>query len=183
MKHIKDEEFIRGNIPMTKFEVRVLTLALLEIEEEDAFLDIGGGTGSISIECALNGARVHTIEREEEGIELIGKNAHKFNVKINAVKGSAPDDLPEDIRFNKCFIGGSGGNLSSILKYIDSHLAHGGIVCANFITIKNLNEFIELLESHGYKNIETRLVQVSNMDRLGLLKANNPVFIIRGTKP
>ena len=87
MKWIKDEDFIRGNIPMTKFNVRVLTLGYLEIEEGDKFLDIGAGTGSVSIEAALHGANTCVIEREEEGIELIKSNAEKFNVNINIIKG------------------------------------------------------------------------------------------------
>ncbi len=78
MKWIKDEEFIRGNIPMTKFNIRILTMAYLSIKEEDRLLDIGAGTGSISIEGALQGAKVWAIERKEEGIELINKNAKKI---------------------------------------------------------------------------------------------------------
>lgn len=181
MKWIKDKEFIRGNIPMTKFNIRVLTMAYLSIKEEDRLLDIGAGTGSISIEAALHGAKVWAIEREKEGIELIYKNADKFKVDIKAIEGQAPKDLP-NIKFNKCFIGGSGGQLPQIFKYLENHLENKGILCGNFITLKNLHEFNELLIKHKYNEIETQLIQGSYIDHIGLLRANNPIFIIKGVK-
>lgn len=181
MKWIKDEEFIRGNIPMTKFNVRILTVGYLAIEEGDRFLDIGAGTGSISIEVAKHGANVWAIEREVEGIELIKSNNERFGTDINIIEGQAPDSLP-NIKINKCFIGGSRGQLKGIFDYLDSNLENEGIVCGNFITLKNLNEFTELLKVYNYGDIETELIQTSYMDRIGLMKAQNPIFIIKGVK-
>ena len=181
MKWIKDEEFIRGNIPMTKFNIRILTMAYLSIKEEDRLLDIGAGTGSISIEGALQGAKVWAIERKEEGIELINKNAEKFRVDIHTILGQAPEDLP-NIKFNKCFIGGSGGKLREIFDYLEEHLEDKGILCGNFIMLKNLQEFNELLIEYGYSQIEIQLIQASYIDDIGLLRGNNPIFIIKGVK-
>jgi len=181
MKWIKDEEFIRGNIPMTKFNIRILTMAYLSIKEEDRLLDIGAGTGSISIEGALQGAKVWAIERKEEGIELINKNAKKFRVDIHTILGQAPEDLP-NIKFNKCFIGGSGGKLREIFDYLEEHLEDKGILCGNFIMLKNLQEFNELLIEYGYSQIEIQLIQASYIDDIGLLRGNNPIFIIKGVK-
>lgn len=181
MKWIKDEEFIRGNIPMTKFNVRILTIGYLAIEVGDKLLDIGAGTGSISIESVLHGAEVWAIEREKEGIDLINKNKDKFGVNINIIHGQAPMNLPS-IKFNKCFIGGSGGNLEQIFSYLDKSLEANGILCGNFITLNNLNQFIELLNKYKYNNIETQLVQTSYVDKIGLMKGNNPIFIIKGVK-
>ena len=181
MKWIKDEEFIRGNIPMTKFNIRILTMAYLSIKEEDRLLDIGAGTGSISIEGALQGAKVWAIERKEEGIELITKNAKQFRVDIHRILGQAPEDLP-NIKFNKCFIGGSGGKLREIFDYLEEHLEDKGILCGNFIMLKNLQEFNELLIEYGYSQIEIQLIQASYIDDIGLLRGNNPIFIIKGVK-
>lgn len=181
MRWIKDEEFIRGNIPMTKFNIRMLTMAYLAIEEGDRFLDIGGGTGSISVEACLHGALVWTIEREEEGISLIMENNKKFSTDINIIRGQAPKDLP-DVRINKCFIGGSGGQLEEIFIYLENNLEADGIVCGNFITLKNQQQFMDLLKRYDYKNIEVQLIQTSGLDRIGLLKGENPIFIIKGEK-
>lgn len=166
---------------MTKFNIRILNMAYLSIEEGDRLLDIGAGTGSVSIEGALQGAKTWSIERDEEGIELISKNKDKFDVNIHIIKGQAPEDLP-DIKFNKCFIGGSGGQLENIFNYLDNHLEEEGILCGNFIMLKNLYKFQELLKKHNYKDIETQLIQASYTDHIGLLRANNPIFIIKGVK-
>ena len=181
MKWIKDEDFIRGNTPMTKFNIRILTIGYLEIENGDRLLDIGAGTGSVSIEAALQGAKVWAIEREVEALELIGVNSEKFHTDINIIQGQAPNDLP-DLKFNKCFVGGSGGKLEEIFRYLNLHLEHGGILCGNFILLNNATKFIELLKENNYGGIETQLIQAAYMDRIGLMKGQNPIFIIKGVK-
>lgn len=181
MRWIKDEDFIRGNIPMTKFNVRILTLAHMNIGPGDRFLDIGAGTGSISIEASLQGAEVTAIETEEEGVSLIRENRDKFKADIEVIKGRAPKDLP-DKKFNKVFIGGSKGELGNIFEYLDKHLEKDGLLCGNFIMLKNLYEFTDLLKAHNYTDIETHMIQASYMDRIGLLKGQNPIFIIKGVK-
>lgn len=181
MRWIKDEDFIRDRIPMTKFNVRALTIAYLEIEKGDRFLDIGAGTGSVSIEACLQGATTWAIEKEDLGVSLIKKNNEKFNTDIKIIQGLAPKDLP-DIKVNKCFIGGSRGELEEIFKYLEKNLEKQGILVANFIMLKNLYEFQTLLEKYNYRNIEVQMIQSSFLDQIGLLKGQNPIFIIKGEK-
>jgi len=187
MKNIKDSEFIRGEVPMTKFNIRNLSVAHLQIEKGDKFLDIGGGTGSVSIEAALQGAEVSTVESDKTAYALIRENAKKFGVKINLILGKAPEALLaaeyKDLQFNKCFIGGSGGELKNIFDYLEGHLKKSGIICANFILIKNLNEFLELLPKYGYTEIEANLIQTAAMGKAGLFKGENPIYIVRASKP
>ena len=80
---IADTEFIRGNIPMTKEEVRILTLAKAKIKADDIIIDIGAGTGSLSIEAALLApkGKVFALEKNLEGIDLIKKNAENGDAK------------------------------------------------------------------------------------------------------
>ncbi|UTC78679.1 precorrin-6Y C5,15-methyltransferase (decarboxylating) subunit CbiT [Treponema sp. OMZ 799] len=186
MKNIKDCEFIRGEVPMTKFNIRNISLSHLQIEKGDRFLDIGGGTGSVSIEAALQGAEVSTVEFNEEACSLILENAKKFGVKINLISGKAPEALLNSeygsVKFDKCFIGGSGGELKNIFEYLEEHLKKGGIICANFILIKNLNEFLELLPKYGYTEIEAHLIQTASMGKTGLFKSENPIYIVRACK-
>lgn len=181
MRWIKDREFISGKMPMTKFNIRILTMAYLGIQEGDRLLDIGAGTGSISIEAALQGAKVWAIERNPEGIDLINKNKRKFNVNMEVIRGEAPKDLP-DKKFNKCFVGGSGGQLKGILEYLEMHLEPKGILCGNFITIINLHDFIQQLKYYKYEDIEVQLIQSACMDKIGLMKGNNPIYIVKGVK-
>ena len=80
MYHIKDSEFIRGEVPITKEEIRWVSIGKFQIEEGDICLDIGGGTGSISIEMAnfASKGKVYVIETNEEAISLINQNIEKF---------------------------------------------------------------------------------------------------------
>ncbi len=182
MKWIRDEEFIRGNIPMTKFDARVIALAMLEVGREDTFVDIGAGTGSLSIQAALLGAKVYALEREEEGIRLIKENSAKFNAELRIVHGSAPETLASVNCFNKCFIGGSGGRIEEITEEADKRLSSGGMLAASFIVPDNMVRLKQLLKEKRYSEIEVRLVQSSVIDRTGLMKANNPIFLIKGKK-
>lgn len=186
MKHIKDADFIRAEVPMTKFNVRNLDIAYLNIERGDRFLDIGGGTGSVSIEAALNGAAVTTVEYDDAACPLIKSNAEKFNVKINLIQGKAPAVLLqkkyESVMFDKCFIGGSSGELKHIFEYLEIHLEAGGILCGNFILIKNINECLALLKKFAYGSIEVNLIQTAAMGKAGLFKSENPVYIVKAVK-
>lgn len=178
MKNIKDKEFIRGNIPMTKFNIRNLAAAYLQIEKDDKLLDIGGGTGSVSVECALQGASVTTIEMKKEACSLIKANAKKFGTEINLIEGKAPEDLPCAL-FDKCFIGGSAGKLKDIFSYLKDNLKDGGILCGTFIIPKNLNEFLNLLKEFKYTDIEVHLIQTAEMNDIGLFKGENPIYIVK----
>ena len=178
---IRDEEFIRGDVPMTKFNIRSLIIAHLELKPTDKLLDIGCGTGSISVEAASFGASVTAIDKVEEAASLTKKNADKHGVNINIIKGVAPDDL-EDENFDKIFIGGSTGHLREIFEYAKTNLKPSGIIEASFILLKNAYEFKELLKEYEYENIETHLVSTAKEDRIGLLRGENPIFIVKGYK-
>lgn len=89
---IEDSEFIRGKVPMTKQEVRILTLIKARISSADIVYDIGAGTGSISIEAAriADEGKVYAVERNPEGISLIRENMNKFQVdNVEIVSGEA----------------------------------------------------------------------------------------------
>lgn len=182
MKWIRDEEFIRGNIPMSKFDVRAIALAMLEIGPGDVFLDIGAGTGSLSVQAALLGAKVHAVEKEPEGVELIRKNADRFKTEIDMIQGAAPEALLMIDGFNKCFIGGSTGKLKEIFDEADRKLCPGGLLAASFIIPENMVELKGLLGKRNYSEIEVRLLQSSIVEAYGLMKANNPIFLVKGKK-
>jgi cobalt-precorrin-6B (C15)-methyltransferase len=181
MRMLRDNEFIRGEIPMTKFITRTAVMGFLQLEKNELLLDIGAGTGSISLQAGILGARVVSIEKEKTGVELIRRNAEKHGVGIKVIHGEAPYNLPEQV-IDKCFVGGSGGRLDPIFEYLDRNLREGGIVCGTFITLTNLNRFRELLKLHRYRDIEGHMVQSSEISNVGMLRGNNPVFIVKGVK-
>ena len=101
MYHIKDEEFLRGKVPMTKEEIRFVSIGKMELQDDDICLDIGGGTGSVSMEMArfARNGKVFVIERNDEAIELIYKNVEKFDLKnVTVIKGMANVFLKEFLK-------------------------------------------------------------------------------------
>lgn len=181
MRFIQDHEFVRGKVPMSKFAVRSLVIAHLAPEVGDRYLDIGAGTGSVSVEAALQGAEVTAVERKEEAVALIEANAAKFGCSIRILHGEAPQAIPDE-QWNKCFIGGSAGKLDALFGALELRLQPGGIFVATFIKPDNAVQCHALLQQYGYREIQMELHQNSQMDELGLLRAQNPVFIIKGEK-
>lgn len=182
---ISDDEFIRGEIPMTKSEVRAVTLSKLKLKDGLNVLDIGAGTGSVSVECALQGCSVTAIERNPKGIELIKKNVEKFDLdSVDIIEGYAPNDLP-NISFDRVFIGGSRGKLEGLFKYLDVNLTNDGVLVANTITIENTYQILTLLDKYGYKNIGVIAMNISRSNKVGsvhMMKAENPITIISAIK-
>ena len=125
MLGIDDERFIRGKIPMTKREIRILTLVNAQIGVNDIVIDIGAGTGSISIEAAkiATNGHVFAVERKLDGVKLIEKNAQKFSVKnITIINAEAPEGLAKIPKIDVAIIGGSGGVLEEILFNLDTKI-------------------------------------------------------------
>lgn len=181
---IPDSMFERGQVPMTKEEVRSVALSKLRLHSDSTVVDIGAGTGSVSIEAALmckNGI-VHAIDRSEEAARLIEANARRFGVKnINIIKGTAPEALDSVGRVDRVFIGGSTGRLEQIFAWMEAALQKGGRVAANFITLENAALMIRLLEESGYGGIDIVHIGVSRGRRLGtqtMMNAENGIYII-----
>ncbi|APC79938.1 precorrin-6Y C5,15-methyltransferase (decarboxylating) subunit CbiT [Clostridium botulinum] len=186
MRYIKDEEFIRGNCPMTKEDIRILSIAKMNLEENSKILDVGAGTGSISIQAAkiCEKGQVIAIEKDEEALDIIKKNKENFNCEnLKIIEGEALE-VEEHINdsFNSIFIGGSGGNLEEIISRYGNKILNHGTMVLNFITINNLSRALETLKKLNYK---TECIQVTISKAKGksnMLIANNPIFIITATK-
>ncbi len=182
---MKDSLFVRSKVPMTKEEIRTISLAKLNLKEAEHFLDIGAGTGSISIEACVEYPDLHVtaIETKDIAVELILENKEKFGVEnLNVIKGKAPIDL--DIIFDSIFVGGSGGNLEDILSWSFDHLKPGGSLVLNFILLENATGAFKWFEDNEIA-YETVQVQVGNGTKLGsghYFKPLNPVIIIEAKK-
>ena len=183
---LKDEEFIRDKVPMTKEEIRTLSVCKLKPCDGDVIYDIGGGTGSVSVECARLSPKikVYSVEKKKEACDLIRKNADKFMLSnIEVVEGIAPEALDALPAPDKVFIGGSSGNLKSIFERLRSFEKKIRVV-ANAVTIETISALNELIKDYEIKDADIALVQVSKAKSLGqysLMKAENPVYIVSFT--
>ena len=182
---IKDEEFVRGKVPMTKEEIRILTLVKAQIAPDAVVYDIGAGTGSLSIEAArlAPAGHVYAIEKNPEGIGLIAENAKKFSVEnITVVEGAAPDALAGLPTLDVALIGGSGRRLADILDIIGERLRPDGRIVANAITMQTVAACLDYFHAHADRyTYEAIQVQISRLERVGpydMAKALNPIYII-----
>lgn len=183
---ISDEEFTRGEVPMTKEEVRAITLSKMQLTKESVIYDIGAGTGSVSIECgrqAYEGS-VFAIEKETKGIELINKNKQKFGVtNVHTILGTAPQSIKDLPVPTHAFIGGSSGNMGEIVACLFEKNPFIRLVI-NTVTLESISEAMEILKKNGIENIDVIQVNISKNKKAGkynLMTAHNPVFIISCT--
>lgn len=182
---IRDADFIRSDIPMTKEEIRWLSINKLGINPKDIVFDIGAGTGSVSVEMARKAfdGFVYAIEIKKDACALVRENAARhgaFNIEI--VNGEAPDALKTLPVPDKAFIGGSSGNMDGILETLLSLNPQIKIV-ANAITIQTLNQIIEGIEKHGITGTDVICVNIAKSKKIGaydMMTAQNPVYIITG---
>lgn len=179
---IKDSEFIRGEVPMTKEEVRIISISKLELTENSLFYDIGSGTGSIAIESATlsTSLKVFAIETNPAAVDLIRQNKEKFKAdNIEIIEGLAPSALENLPVPTHAFIGGTKGNLKSILEILYKKNSRMRIVM-NAISLESISEMTDAIKSFRIENDEIIQVGISKSNRIGnyhMMQANNPVFI------
>ncbi|MCR1954975.1 decarboxylating cobalt-precorrin-6B (C(15))-methyltransferase [Clostridioides mangenotii] len=194
---MNNSEFITGKVPITKEEVRAISLSKLDLAKAEVFLDVGAGTGSVCVEAGITypNLEVLAIERDEGAIDLINQNIEKFNLKnTKLIEGYAPlkvEDLTSDSNVSRhfktsetidsIFLGGTGGNLEEIILWSKNLLKSGGKLVANFIIVDTFNNALKLLREHGFKEIDVSVLNVSKLEKLGrgeYFKPLNPIYII-----
>lgn len=186
---IDDDEFIRDQVPMTKQEIRILSLVKARIKPDAVIYDIGAGTGALSVEAARLApqGRVFALEREPEGIRLIRANVANFALaNVAAIETEAPAGIADLPEADTVLIGGSGSKLPAILDAVTLKLRTGGRIVLNCITVQTLMQCIEYMRSHSETYVyEAIQVQVSRLQQVGpydMAKAVNPIYIVTCTK-
>lgn len=192
---MNDREFFRvlakeGNasektktIPMTKEEIRALSLCKLALTESAVVYDIGAGTGSIAVECALRSPdiRVYAIEQKEAAQQLLRKNLRKFHLSnVIPVDGSAPEILKDLEPPTHVFIGGSSGQLEDILHVVWEKNKNARIV-VTAVSLETIAQITDLTKREK-EHVESEMVQlqVSRAKPVGsyhLMQAENPVYL------
>ncbi|MGB5824244.1 MAG: precorrin-6y C5,15-methyltransferase (decarboxylating) subunit CbiE [Proteocatella sp.] len=195
---LKDADFERAKVPMTKEEVRWISVNKLEIRPADIVYDIGAGTGSVTMDMArkANEATVYAVEQKPEAIELIKKNIKRtgcYNVEL--VQSKAPEGMKLWPAPDRVFIGGSSGNLKQILESVilkredKSSASKVSVDCTeqklkiviNTITLETLVETYSCLEILGFENVEYLSMTTAKSQKMGnynLMMGANPVYVI-----
>lgn len=181
---LPDEAFERGDVPMTKQEVRAAVLAKLAVRPEDILWDVGAGTGSVSVELALAAprGRVYAVECRPEGCALIKANREKFRTRnLVLVEGLAPAALSDLPAPDAVFIGGSKGSLAAI---VDAALDKNpdARICVSAIALETLSAAVAALTAKG-RTVQVSQIAVSRAKAVGglhLMMAQNPIYLITG---
>ncbi len=184
---IADERFIRsasphGNVPMTKEEVREVSICKLRLREGAVVYDIGSGTGSVAVEIAglSDDIQVYAVEQKQEAAALIEQNKEKFGLEnIRVVNAAAPECLSGLPTPTQVFIGGSNGRLEEIVSALRRKSKSVRIV-VNAVSVETLCEIRRILSMYRIKEEEIVQLQVSRARRAGshhLMQAGNPVWI------
>lgn len=179
---IRDEEFTRGKVPMTKQEVRHLSVDMLELKQDSVLYDIGCGTGSVGIEAAIANplVQVYSFDKNPEAVELTKANARDFHAANVFV---SEGDALELVKSNSlpvpthAFIGGSGGELKDLVGALRAMNPEVCIV-SNAVTLETLGELTELMTEHS----EMITVNISRTRAVGsyhMLNAENPITIVK----
>lgn len=180
---IPDGAFLRGKVPMTKEEVRTISLSKMHLKQDSIIYDIGAGTGSISLEAALlaSKGKVYAVECNPEAVGLIKENARKFQVdNLAVIEGMAPKAMENLPAADIVFIGGSKGHLKEILQVVAKKTTKARIVI-NAITLETLSEALACCKEFPVTDDEILELNVSKSSSIGnyhMMKAHNPIYII-----
>lgn len=169
---------------MTKKEIRTLILAQLALQPQQVIWDLGAGTGSVSIEIArlVPSVKIYSVEKTAMGISAIKANIQRFEVSnVEAIAGKAPQalaDLPDPDRI---FIGGSGGELGSILNICRKRIAEGGVVVLALATIEHLTEVLAWTKENHWQHslLQVQIARSSAVADLTRFAPLNPVTIVQ----
>ncbi len=180
---LEDEAFLRAEVPMTKQEIRAVTLAKLKLSRDSVCWDVGAGTGSVSLEMAraAEDGFVYAVEKEDDAAELIEKNMKHLGVtNVQVIKGLAPEALEDLPAPTHVFIGGSSGSMIPIIeKALEKNPSVR--VVMNTVTVESLGDVSEAVKALGLINedyVQLSAARGRKLGRYHLMTAQNPVFIV-----
>ena len=187
---IPDEYFERvEKVPITKEEVRTIQISKARLKPGQIVYDVGCGSGSISIEAALqveSSGKILAIDFDEKAIELTKKNAEKFQISnITTIFGNAKEKILELEQSDAIFIGGTGGDTQKIVELSQTKLKSGGRIVIGTILIETLSAVLQILEKLQFEEVDITQVTISKSRKITtgtMMLARNPVTIISATK-
>jgi cobalt-precorrin-6B (C15)-methyltransferase len=187
---IPDELFERiDEVPITKEEVRAVQISKARLSQNQIVYDIGCGSGSVSIEAALQikqSGKVFSIDHDPKAIELTKKNMEKFQIfNITLILGNAIEKIPELPNADAIFIGGTGRDTKDILRLCEEKLKSGGRIVIGTILLETLIAVLEIIEKLKFSSIDVTQITVSKSRKTStgtMMLARNPVTVISATK-
>ena len=179
-----DDEFYKNkNVPgPTKEEIRALVISKIRLTDEDVVVDVGCGTGGLTVECAKRARKVYSIDINPEAIKTTRTNLEKFGIenKVELIEKEGLAALDEVPDYTKLVIGGSGGSLENIIETGYINLPTGGRIIITSIVLETATDAVKMLKDLGAEP-EVVTINVSRgtvLDRGVMMKALNPITIV-----
>lgn len=185
---IPDELFERTeDVPITKEDIRVIAISKLRLKEGYSAIDVGCGSGSITVElCLQTKGKVYAIDFDKKAVELTKKNLQKFGVKAQEViLGKAQDILPKLLEVDAIIVGGTWGDTRRVIELAADRLKKGGRIVIDTIVIETLYQALTTINDLELKEIDITQVTISKSRKVTtgtMMLARNPVMIISATK-
>ena len=185
---IPDELFDRTEeVPITKEDIRAIVISKLRLKEGYSAIDVGCGSGSITVElCLQTKGKVYAIDFDEKAVELTKKNLQKFGVKAEEVMlGKAQDVLPKLSYVDAIIVGGTWGDVKQVIELAVGRLKKGGRIVIDTILIETMYEALAAINELEVNEIDITQVTISKARKVTtgtMMLARNPVMIISATK-
>ena len=185
---IPDELFERTDeVPITKEDIRAIAISKLRLKEGQSAIDVGCGSGSITVElCLQTKGKVYAIDFNQKAVELTKKNLQKFGVTAEEViLGKAQDVLPKLLDVDAVMVGGTWGDTKQVIELAVQRLKKGGRIVIDTIVIETLYHALRAVNELELKEIDITQVTISKARKVTtgtMMLARNPVMIISATK-
>jgi len=185
---IPDELFERReDVPITKEDIRALVISKLRLRDDYQVIDVGCGSGSITVEVCLQtkNGKVYAIDLNPEAIELTQRNLMKFGVRAELILSNAQDALPLLPLVDAIIIGGTNGEPEEIIKLCTQHLKSKGRIVIDTILIETVFKVLTAIKKEKLIDMDITQVTISKSKTVStgtMLTARNPVTIISATK-
>jgi cobalt-precorrin-6B (C15)-methyltransferase len=184
---IPEELFERtDNVPITKEDIRAIALSKLRLKEGHSAIDIGCGSGSITVElCLQTKGKVYAIDFDKNAIELTRKNLQKFGVQAEVILGKAQDVLQELPQVDAVIIGGTWGDTKQVVELAVNRLKNRGRIVIDTILIETMYHALATINEMQLAEVDVTQVVISKARKVTtgtMMLARNPVMIISATK-
>ena len=188
---IPDELFAQSDkVPgPTKEEIRVLTISKARLREGSQVVDVGCGTGGLTVEAALQvtpKGKVFAIDEDEEAVRLTKDNVAKFDVQsvVQVIHGKAPEVMSKLPKVDAVLIGGS-SSLREVIRASYEKLKENGRLVINAILLETGYKALDEIRKLKFKDTDVILVFVAKGKEINagtMMLARNPITIISATK-
>lgn len=188
---IPDELFQRAEeIPMTKEEIRALTISKARLKTGDSVIEVGCGTGSLTVEASIQvspGGRVYAIDQEKRAIDLTEQNLDNFGLKntVQLIHGEATTVLGKLPAVEAILIGAGGERLAEIVDLASMRLKPEGRIVINAILLETSYAATRELARLRFRDVEATQITIAKgrwTQKGTMMISRNPITIISGTK-